>query len=367
MVKQGHFRLRSIIVLVALAATLLSACGGSISTNTSNPSNSTANQLGTYSLPPWWNGKTCDQEHYPEAYLLTTWRGIQVCGPLPWKTTGNKDVTEDFQGHGVFQLEFECPELIARYLLAAYGLDSQRADGWQVVDAYTSLPGTPFHKVVNDGSIHMAPIEGDVLGYGTSDPGHTSIVTNSRVDSNGNGTIDVIEQNVAKSGTAILTMTNWVIQHDSYHIGTVASWMTTRPVSSQPTTNTPNFGPFVGNWFAHGVGMTIRSDGTANYTGRVYVWCSDDPRPPCDSTNNNIITGGLDTQITFISVNGNVAGGTITGGSGDRDKQGNIIPVGSTFTVTLNPSNDTLQASDGVLLCGPNTPQSDPNYPGCVN
>lgn len=81
----------------------------------------------------------------------------------------------------------------------------------------------------------MAPVEGDVLSYGTSDPGHTSIVTNSSVDGNGNGTIGVIEQNVAESGTAMLTMTNWVIQHDAYHIGTVASWMTTRPVSSQPT------------------------------------------------------------------------------------------------------------------------------------
>ncbi len=131
--------------------------------------------------------------------------------------------------------------------------------------------------------------------------------------------------------------------------------------------NKPDFTPFAGNWIAHGVGIAIHSDGTADYDGRVYIWCTDDSRPPCDTTSNNQITGGLDTQITFTSINGNIASGSITGGTGDRDIQGNILPVGSPFTVTLNPSNDTLQASDGTLFCGPNTPQNDPNYLGCIN
>src|SRR6266702_6219576 len=118
MVKHGHLRLLSIVCMLAalIVANLLSACTG----NTGNTSTGGTTQPVTYSSPSWWNGKTCDQGHYREAYLLITWRGIQVCGPIPWKTTGNKDVTEDFPGHGASQLEFECPELIARYLLAAY-------------------------------------------------------------------------------------------------------------------------------------------------------------------------------------------------------------------------------------------------------
>lgn len=239
------------LILILFLTLVLAACNGNTGQTTTPTS---VNQLqSNYDLPSWWNGKTCDKNHYPEASLLTTWRGIQVCGPIPWKTAGRKDVPEDFPGHGVSQLEFECPELIARYLLAAYKLDSQQADGWQVVDTYTRLSGSPFHKVVNDGSIHMAPVEGDVLSYGTSDPGHASIVTSSSVDGNGNGSIDVIEQNVAESGTATLTMTNWAIQHDTYHIGTVASWMTTRNIqtvlgaSTTPTptpTATPTPTPF---------------------------------------------------------------------------------------------------------------------------
>jgi hypothetical protein len=70
----------------------------------------------------------------------------------------------------------------------------------------------------------------DVLSYGATDPGHTSIVTSSSVDGNGNGTINVIEQNVGPSGTAQLTLNSWVIQHDPNHTGTVASWMTTRDI-----------------------------------------------------------------------------------------------------------------------------------------
>jgi|SRR6266496_2060139 len=153
MVKQEHHRLISIVfvLLVALLANLLlSAC--SSNTGSTTTSTTPVTQPGTYNAPPWWNGKTCDQGHYPEAYLLTTWRGIQVCGPIPWKTTGSKDVSEDFNGHGASQLEFECPELIARYLLAAYGLDSQQADGWQIVDAYTGMQNSPFHKVDNTDS-----------------------------------------------------------------------------------------------------------------------------------------------------------------------------------------------------------------------
>jgi len=241
MVKQKYPR--GLFFVLFLTLPLLAACTQNTS-QTNATSATSANQLqSNYDSPSWWNGKTCDQDHYPEAHLLTTWRGIQVCGPLPGANLGHVEL---FPGHGKSQYEFQCTELIARYLLAAYKLDSQQADGWQVVDKYTSLSGSPFHKVVNDGNTHMVPIEGDVLSYGPSDPGHTSIVTSSKVDSSGKGTIKVIEQNVAPSGTATLTMTNWKINHDTYHIGTVASWMTTRNIqtvlgaSTQAASSTPS-------------------------------------------------------------------------------------------------------------------------------
>lgn len=129
-----------------------------------------------------------------------------------------------------------------------------------------------------------------------------------------------------------------------------------------PPTRTLDFTPFVGTWYAHAQAMVIKADGTATYSGRVFVWCSDDPRPPCD-TDNGAIVGGLNTQITFTNIIGNMASGTITGGTGDRDIHNTLLPVGTAISVTLN-ANDTLQVSDGSLLCGPTAIQNNAD-PGC--
>jgi hypothetical protein len=123
-------------------------------------------------------------------------------------------------------------------------------------------------------------------------------------------------------------------------------------------TPTRDFSHFVGTWYAHSKTMIINADGSAQYKGRVFIWCTDDPRPPCDVIDSSIITGGLNAQITFNSVKKNIASGSITEGTGDRDKQKNIIPVGSQITVTLN-ADDTLAVSDGSLLCGEQARQNN--------
>jgi len=263
MTKQGHLRLISLVfVLLTLAANLLlSACtsnAGGTGTGIT-PSSTQVTQPSIYNAPSWWNGQDCNKGNYPAAYDLLgydnrgnpkTWRGIEVCGPLPGlKSTGPQ---EDFHsyGAGADQYMFQCTELVARYLWVVHGLKSQIADGGQIVDAYTGLQNSPFHKVVNDGLMQMFPVEGDVLSYGpTADNphGHTSIVTDSNV-TNGNGTINIIQQNIAWNGAAVPTETlqvnNWIIQPGTHGAGSVISWMTTRPVVSaqQPigsATSTP--------------------------------------------------------------------------------------------------------------------------------
>lgn len=147
--------------------------------------------------------------------------------------------------------------------------------------------------------------------------------------------------------------------------GDVFMVSTSFPSPSQ-TVTTPepklDFTPFVGTWYAHAQTMVIYTNGTAIYTGRVFTWCTDDPRPPCD-TNNGAIIGGLNARITFTNISGTTASGTITGGTGDRDIHNNIWPVGSALSVTLN-TDDTLQVSDGSLLCGPIAIQHNANE-GC--
>lgn len=284
----GQTRYRQISMVFIVIATLainlfLSSCvENTRNTNSSStpiPTLTSKQQLqDIYSLPDWWrpclhynnagqcdswdmtkDPVTCDWYNYQQKtkvtpFLLTYWRGIQVCGPLPLSVS-TPDNLVDFYAGGSVEQEFECTELVKRYLYLAYKLPSQgNTSGKDVVNVYTKLQGSPFHKVVNDGSIHMVPQEGDVLSYDASSKnasGHTSIVTGSHQNQDGTWSITVIEENIALSGTATLTMgTDWKILPDNNHYGQVSSWMTPRAISSAqsyiptPTdTPTPNATP----------------------------------------------------------------------------------------------------------------------------
>src|SRR5262249_39371315 len=61
--------------------------------------------------------------------------------------------------------------------------------------------------VSNSPSSKNAPQEGDILSYTTKASfGHTAVVTASDVDSKGNGTITVLEQNFSSTGKAVLNV-----------------------------------------------------------------------------------------------------------------------------------------------------------------
>lgn len=152
--------------------------------------------------PSWWNGD-CDVNNFPGSYPLGgSYRGVKACGPL------NTTHLVSF-GAGVSQYEWQCPELSKRYLYLAYGTPPYSANGKDVVNNY---PGSNLEKVQN-GTSGKGPIAGDVLSYGPYDTyGHTSVVSASNIDSNGNGTITIIEQNWSSSGTRTHNVSNWTVQ-----------------------------------------------------------------------------------------------------------------------------------------------------------
>ena len=154
-----------------------------------------------------------------------------------------------------------------------------------------------------------------------------------------------------------------------------ATWNGNAAWQYMTITGTPiptNFAPFVGTWYAHAQQLVINADGKAVYTGRVFVWCVDyqgntvSP-PPCDGGGYQGINPNQNALITFNSVIGNTASGTIMlGGTGMRsqDDSRSLIPIGSTVTITLNPNNNTLNVSNGMLLCGPQAIKNNVD-PGC--
>ena len=151
----------------------------------------------SYALPSWWAGYHCDNHKNIQAdpTPMAIWNGLEVCKPLPGKS--NVVPVSFFPGWSQ-ENEFQCTELVKRYLYLTYGVQSLGAtNGSQVVDNYTAKYSI-FHKMLNNGSSSMTPVAGDVLSYGaTGTIGHTSIVTGVNVD----GSINVIQQNIIWAGS----------------------------------------------------------------------------------------------------------------------------------------------------------------------
>lgn len=152
--------------------------------------------------PSWWSGD-CNVNNHTGSYPLGgIYRGVKACGPI------NTEVLVYF-GVGNRQYEWQCPELSKRYLYLAFGTPPYSAHGKDVVWNY---PGTDLEKITN-GTPNKGPNAGDVLSYGsTTLYGHTSVVTSSNIDANGNGTITVMEQNSTLTGTKNHSVLNWVVQ-----------------------------------------------------------------------------------------------------------------------------------------------------------
>jgi hypothetical protein len=124
--------------------------------------------------------------------------------------------------HGEF--EWECVELVMRWLYQAYGVTPYPANGNQVVRNYPVFhPNGPLEVVVN-GTAGRAPVPGDVLSYGpTTQFGHTSLVIDAQVDpATGNGALTVVEQNASATARSYLTVSGWVVNGNGM---AVSGWL----------------------------------------------------------------------------------------------------------------------------------------------
>ena len=173
-------------------------------------------------FPPWWNGE-CDLYNYqpksgvPSYPLQGIYRGVKACGPRPYFDNVSDVLVRFFPG-AYGENEWECVELSMRYMYLAYGIPPYPGNGKDVVANYS---GDRLFKTSN-GTPNAAPQAGDILSYGiSSGVGHTSVVSASNVDANGNGFVTIVEQNNAATGTQNLTVTNWVVKSSM----TVTGWL----------------------------------------------------------------------------------------------------------------------------------------------
>lgn len=161
-------------------------------------------RTGDLPLPSWWNG-ICNANVYRGAKPLgASYRGVQACGPQPGSSQGR---LVRFYAGAWGHYEWQCTELIFRFMYLAYGVTPYNAPtGGQVVDNWRPEYGGNFEKVRNGTGVMPAP--GDILSTTAT---HTAIVTGVEVDLMGNGVVRIIEQNVPGDGNGTLRVTNWRI------------------------------------------------------------------------------------------------------------------------------------------------------------
>jgi hypothetical protein len=185
----------------------------------------TATPAAAVSDPSWWNGN-CDANNHPGSYALgASYNGVKACGPGPFQ--GGYDYAVRFYSGAWGEYEWECVELVMRYMYQVYGIAPYSADAKDVVNNYG---GTVLTKVANNGT--SVPTPGDIVSQAatpSNSAGHTAIVTATSVDGNGNGTIAVMQQNSTSDGWDSISVsgrtlgsgvTGWLHKPSTTSVGT---------------------------------------------------------------------------------------------------------------------------------------------------
>ena len=133
---------------------------------------------------------------------------VPACGPIP-NDGGPTTPVAPYPG-ALKTPGYQCVEFSERYLFYRYGVTMGIAtDGDQVAAHYAAKYPALF-MLVKSGTPNRAPVGGDVLsmakvpGFDGADGGHTAVVQSSSVNSAGDGTVTVVEENAVPSGVQIL-------------------------------------------------------------------------------------------------------------------------------------------------------------------
>ena len=171
--------------------------------------------------PPWWSGICDDNNYFPytdiHSTLLSTWLGVSACGPVP--TT---DYAVQFFPGAWGEYEFECVELVMRFLYLEWGIKPWPGNANQIKNS------PPSSIVFYPNGTH-AIVPGDIItenGSAQNSVGHTALITDVNLDDNGTGTIRILEQNASSAGHRRLSVENWQVKPDAWCFGqTIQGWL----------------------------------------------------------------------------------------------------------------------------------------------
>ena len=180
--------------------------------------------------PSWWSG-VCDDDNYFEATgvhsipLGASWHGVPACGPVTYRPPYPSRLVRFFPG-AWGEFEFECVELVMRFLYQEWGIKPWIGNG----NTIKNSPPDSIEFYINNGTHAFVP--GDIItedGITQSSSGHAMIITGVDLDGNGTGTISIMEQNTSSNGSRLLNVNKWKIDPDGLIWGqAIQGWLHTK-------------------------------------------------------------------------------------------------------------------------------------------
>jgi CHAP domain len=152
---------------------------------------------------------------------------VPACGPEPGGSDRGPAVYP-YPG-ALWTAGYQCVEFAERYLYARYGISMPVVTNGDQVAAHYAASFAALFMVVRNGTPHRAPRAGDVLslssaaGFDSASGGHTAVVQSAAVDSGGDGTVTVVEENGSAAGVTVLPVTGWTVRYPGFRY---VEWLT---------------------------------------------------------------------------------------------------------------------------------------------
>ena len=178
-----------------------------------------------FSTPSWWSGD-CDSNGTPDPgetmageHQIASYFGFEACGRFTNGYSAGTVAHRSYPGGGATVSEFQCAELPTRWAYLAWGIppvaNSNGAVWARNYAGHTTKSGSTLVLYTDAAGPSHMPVAGDVMSMGTTfahnGVGHVALVTGADINSSGNGSVYLMDQNFHPNGTFSMAVNNWKI------------------------------------------------------------------------------------------------------------------------------------------------------------
>lgn len=177
----------------------------------------------------WANSSFCGR--FGAAYMGTTFDGVAACGQ-EYASGSNEQGEISYNGVEFDSVGFQCVEVAARYFYYVTG-DKPPTSGygsdyaWVLQHAYPQFKLAPAGEYGGTNRYASTITPGSIISMWSStdeDPGHIAVVTSVSVNSAGNGSIGLLEENASASGSGTISVSDDVMSFDDGYF-TTFQWL----------------------------------------------------------------------------------------------------------------------------------------------